>query len=50
MSTNSEQEQPLATPTSKSAADPDSDAIPPHLAPGGFTAPEPIERADNDDE
>lgn len=49
MSTNSERDPSLATPTSKSAADPDSDAIPTHLAPGGFTTPEPIEQAGDDD-
>ncbi|NYF09518.1 hypothetical protein HDC94_000674 [Leifsonia sp. AK011] len=34
----------LSTPTSKSAADPDSDATPTMLGPDGFTTPEPIPR------
>ena len=41
---NAEPRNGLSTPTSKSAADPDTDATPTVLGPGGFTTPEPIPR------
>lgn len=41
---NAEPRNGLSIPTSKSAADPDSDATPTVLGPEGFTTPEPIPR------
>jgi len=43
MTTKPERDASLATPTSKSAADPDTDAIPPTLGADGFTAPQPVD-------